>query len=466
MVKDIEEKRKRFSELLAVDRCFDMVERKICIGGRNACIYCIDGFTEGSVLQRIVQFLFGIKSEEMPENMEEFSKRLLPHGAVSVVKTYEQAGVYAMSGLTLLVIDGYEDGVVIDCRNYPSRGVEEPDKDKVMRGSRDGFTEILVSNIALIRRRIKSSELSAELLRIGESSKTDVALCYINDRADRSFVEKIRERLREVETDSLTMNIESLAECIHKSTWINPFPKFKYSERPDTTAASLLEGNVVVMVDNSPAAMIIPTSVFDIIEDADDYYFSPVTGTYLRLSRCIITILTLLVSPLYLLICRYYMYLPEWLVFTLPHSPVNVPILLQFLILEFAVDGLKLASLNTPDSLNTPLSVIAGIVVGEFAVSSGWFNEEVLLYMAFVTLANYSQSSFELGYALKFMRLIILIVTGFWGIWGFVSGIIFTILCMVSNKSVAGTSYLSPVYPMDLRKIMKQFLRVDIKKKI
>lgn len=466
MVKDIEEKKKRLSDLLAVNRCFDMVERNICVGGRNSVIYCIDGFTEGSVLQRIVQFLIGIKNDEMPDDMDEFSKRLIPHGEISLVKTYEQAGLFTMSGLTLLIIDGYEDGVVIDCRNFPSRGVEEPDKDKVMRGSRDGFTEILVSNIALIRRRIKSSEFSAELLHIGKSSKTDVALCYVEGRADPMFVEKINSRLKEVKIDSLTMNIESLAECIYKSKWINPFPKFKYSERPDTTAASLLEGNVVVMVDNSPAAMIIPTSVFDIIEDADDYYFSPVTGTYLRLSRCVITVMTLLVSPLYLMICRYYMFLPDWLIFTLPHSPVNVPVLLQFLILEFAVDGLKLASLNTPDSLNTPLSVIAGIVVGEFAVSSGWFNEEVLLYMAFVTLANYSQSSFELGYALKFMRLIILTATGLFGIWGFAIGIVFTLLCVINNKTVAGTSYLSPVYPMDFRKMMKQFLRVDIKKKL
>lgn len=461
----LSEKKKTLDEMLSKDKCFDLIEREILIGGKKAIIYTIDGFTNGAVLQRIVQFLIDKKPEDIPEDFQEFTKTCIPHGEIMTLKTYEKVKLSVLSGMSVLLVDGFEDAVAIDCREFPVRSVEEPTKDKVMRGSRDGFVETLVFNIALIRRRIRSTEFCAELLQIGTSSQTDVALCYMSGRADEKFVDSVRKKIKEIKTDSLSMNVESLAECIYKQKWLNPFPKFKYSERPDTTSASLLEGNIVVLVDNCPAAMIIPITVFDIIEDTDDYYFSPIVGTYLRLSRVMITFATILISPVYLLMCMYPQYVPDWLLFTLPAENVYVPIIFQFLLLEFAVDGLKLASLNTPNSLSTPLSVIAGIVVGEYAISSGWFNQEVVLYMAFVTLANYSQSSFELGYAFKFFRYLLLIATAVFGVWGFAAGIALIILGAVTNRTVAGTSYLYPVIPLDFKKVMQQFVRVNIKKK-
>ncbi len=461
----LSEKTKTLNEMLSKDKCFDLIVREITVGGRKAAFYTIDGFTNGAVLQRIVQFLIDKKPEDIPDDFQDFMQKCIPHGEIMALKTYDKVKLSVLSGMSVLLMDGFEDAIAIDCREFPVRSVDEPNKDKVMRGSRDGFVETLVFNIALIRRRIRSTEFCAELMQIGTSSQTDVALCYMSGRADANFVESVKKKLKGIKADSLTMNVESLAECIYKQKWLNPFPKFRYSERPDTTSAALLEGNIVVMVDNCPAAMIIPTTVFDIIEDADDYYFSPVVGTYLRLSKVLITLSTLFITPVYLLMCMYPQYVPDCLMFTLPAEDVNVPIMLQFLILEFATDGLKLASLNTPNSLSTPLSVIAGIVVGEYAISSGWFNQEVVLYMAFVTLSNYSQSSFELGYAFKFFRYLLLILTGIFGIWGFAAGVAIIILSAVTNKTVAGTSYLYPVIPLDFKKVLTQFMRVDIKKK-
>ena len=242
------------------------------------------------------------------------------------------------------------------------RSVTEPYKDKVLRGSRDGFVETLVCNAALLRRRIRDSRFSMEMYTVGERSRTDVAVCYIDDKVDKKLLERIENLISSIEVEALTMNIESLAECMFKGKWINPFPKYKYSERPDTAAAALFDGNIVIMVDTSPAVMIIPTNVFDIIEEADDFNFSPMIGTYIRLSRFFFTLLTVFLTP---------------------------PVILQLFILELAVDGLKLAAVNTPGMLSTPLSILAGIVVGEYAVESGWFNSESLLYMAVVTVGTY-----------------------------------------------------------------------------
>src|SRR5699024_6414321 len=277
----------------------------------------------------------------------------------------------------------------------------EPEKDKTMRGSRDGFVETLVFNTALIRRRIRDPQLTMEVLQTGRRSMTDICLCYIEDRVDSGLLEKLRRKIQSLEVDALTMNQQSLAECIYPYKWYNPFPKFKFTERPDTAAACVLEGNIAILVDNSPSALILPSSVFDIIEEADDYYFPPITGTYLRLTRLIISIMTLIVTPLWLLLMQNPDWLPDWLLFIRVKETVNVTLILQLLLLELSIDGLRLAAVNTPSMLTTPLSVMAALVLGEFSVKSGWFNSEPMLYMAFVAVANYTQSSFELGYAIK-----------------------------------------------------------------
>lgn len=238
------------------------------------------------------------------------------------------------------------------------------------------------------------------------------------------------------------MNQQSLAECLMKRKWFNPFPKFKFSERPDTAAACLLEGKIVILVDNSPSAMILPTSVYDIIEEANDYYFPTLTGVYLKITRGIIAFLTVFLTPVYLLFMQNLRWLPEMFTFVVVRDMVNVPLIWQLLILELAIDGLRLAAMNTPSMLSTPLSVIAGLVLGEFSVSSGWFNSEIMLAMAFVAVANYTQPNFELGYALKFMRLQLLILTALFNWIGFLAGIVVILCSVCMNKTLTGRNYL------------------------
>lgn len=342
------------------------------------------------------------------------------------------------------------------------RSVEEPDKDKVLRGPRDGFVETIVSNTALIRRRIRSPQLSMEMHSIGVVSHTDVVLIYMEERVDRDFLEQVKNRLKSIKTDALAMNQESLAECLYPHRWYNPFPKFKYTERPDTAAAEILDGKIVLLTDNSPAVMILPVSVFDIMEEADDFYFPPVTGTYLRLSRFVIALLTLLLTPSWLLLLQNTQWIPPSFSFIQISGEIYVPVIAQLLILEFAIDGLKLAAINTPGMLTTPLSVIAGLVVGEFAVKSGWFNAETMLYMAFVAIANYTQASYELGYALKFMRILLLILTAVFGLAGYVAGVILSFLSMLCNRTVSGKSYLYPWIPFDGKQLARRIFRKRI----
>ena len=431
------------NEILPVAESFDIIRRDIIIGGKASVFYYIDGFIKDEVMLKIMDSFLSVEDKDMPEDAEGFIQQLVPYVEVDIAEDFDQVIRNVLSGPAALFIEGYKECIILDCRTYPARSVDEPDKDKSLRGSRDGFVETIVFNTALMRRRIRDPHLIMEMMEAGQASRTDIAVCYMSDRVDQELLDNLRRRIRELNLDDLRMNQQSLAEALFKRKWFNPFPKFKYTERPDTAAACLLEGKVVILVDNAPSAMILPTSILDMIEEANDYYFPTLTGIYLKVTRTLITVATVFFTPLYLLFMQNPQWLPEAFAFVEVRDTVNIPLIFQFLLRELSIDGLRLAAMNTPTMLSTPLSVIAGIVMGEFSVQSGWFNSEVMLYMAFVAVANYTQPNFELGYALKFMRLMLLVLTSVFGLYGFVAGCILVLCFLIFNKTLSGRNYLN-----------------------
>ena len=438
-----EENIRYMNEVLPVKESFDIIRRDMKIGGKASVFYYIDGFVKDEAMLKIMDSFLSVSDQDMSDDAESFIQEHVPYVEVDLAADFDQVLRNVLSGAAALFIDGYEESVIIDCRTYPARSVDEPEKDKSLRGSRDGFVETIVFNTALMRRRIRDPHLIMEMTEAGQSSRTDIAICYMSDRVDQELLENLRRRIGELNLDDLRMNQQSLAEALFKRKWFNPFPKFKYTERPDTAAACLLEGKVVILVDNAPSAMILPTSILDMIEEANDYYFPTLTGIYLKVTRTLITVATVFFTPLYLLFMQNPQWLPEAFAFVEVRDTVNIPLIFQFLLLELSIDGLRLAAMNTPTMLSTPLSVIAGIVMGEFSVQSGWFNSEVMLYMAFVAVANYTQPNFELGYALKFMRLMLLVLTSVFGLYGFVAGCIFVLCFLIFNKTLSGRNYLN-----------------------
>lgn len=447
------------NRVLDVDKNFDVIYRLVNLGGKNACMYLIDGFCKDEMMQKILQYFMDITPDEMPSDMHGLSKQFTPYVEVEIEDKFDTIIHFLLSGMFVLLVDGFDKALLIDSRTYPARSVEEPEKDKVLRGSKDGFVETIVFNTALIRRRIRSTDLHMELLTAGKSSRTDIVVCYMKGRVDEKFLEEVKRKIQNITVDALTMNQESLAECLYQRKWYNPFPKFKYTERPDAAAAQVLEGNIVILVDNSPSAMILPTTIFDVMEEADDYYFPPITGTYLRMTRFLIGVLTYLLTPTFLLLMNNPQWIPESFSFIMLKEEVNIPLIWQFLLLELAIDGLKLAAVNTPNMLSTPLSVLAALVMGEFAVESGWFSSEVMLYMAFVAIANYTQANYELGYALKFLRVLNLILTQLFGLWGYIGAIVLAVLGICCNRTVAHSSYIYPLIPFDWKNLKNRLIR-------
>lgn len=452
---------------LGVGKSYDILKRSLNLKGRNITLFFIDGFVKDESLQSLLTNFTVHKEEEVSKANTAMD---IISSCISGIEVGEENDVFKiikliLSGQTAMLVEGLNTCIMIDMRTYPARGPEEPDKEKVLRGARDGFVETIVFNSAMIRRRIRDPKLRFEMMTVGRESKTDVAIGYIEDRIRQDALKHLKEQLDTIEVDALTLGDQSLVECLNKKNWYNPLPKVRYTERPDVTAAHIMEGRIALLVDNNPSVMLLPTSIFDFFQDVDDYYSPILTGNYLKFIRNFIFLITLYITPLYLLIVNNASALPSSLVFLVPSEEYHVPILLQFILLEAAIDGLRLASLNTPNSLGMSLSVVGALILGEFTIKTGWFIPQTILYMAIVALASFTQKSIELGFAVKFFRIFLLILTALFEAWGLIVG---TVLCLVmvgTTKTFTGEPYLYPLVPFNWRDLKHLLFRTAIESK-
>ena len=436
---------------LGVGRSFDMVGRDLVIGQRRARLWVVNGYAQDAMLERIIAAWRPIRTLEGVPDLQTFLERHVTACDASVERDGSKAVTAVFAGKTLLVVEGYAGALLLEAKQFPLRSVEEPDTSKVLRGSHDGFGENIMKNAALLRRRIRTPRLTLERLAAGERSKTDIALCYLEGEADPALVEELRRKINAIDVRSIAMGQESVAEAIAPRQWYNPFPKVRYTERPDVATASLMEGDVLVMIDNTPAVMILPTTFFRFAEEINDYYFPPLVGSYLQLVRIIVLVLTVFITPLWYLLVKDPGRLHENLHFLLIQDEYAVPLIVQLLLVELIVDLLKLASLNTPSALSSSFSMLGALILGDFAVQSRWLVPEVLVYMAFVAIANYAQPSYEMGYAFKLCRmaLLVLIWLGDW--WGFGLGVVGILLLIATTKPLVGKGYLYPLLPFNAR---------------
>ena len=522
---------KIFERELPVGESFDMLERRLIIGGRQAVMFFVDGLTDGEKGQRLLSDLMKIAETQVEGvyESERFIETVLPFldatlitpkgstsysgvdtadsetanyrndessaDAVSAEKIanldsdgiiastgniesivnssriesialdcYEQTLPKLYAGLVPLIVEGLDKIIIIDCRSYPGRSVDEPEKEKTLRGAKDGFTESMMENVCLIRRRIRDNNLIFKVFNVGKMSKTDVSLVYMKDRADMKMIAKLEKALKSVINtgkDTLSVADQSLLDrlmsALGASSTLNPFPKVRYTQRPDIVAAHLAEGKAAIIVDNSPTIMLIPVSVFEFFQDVDDYYFPLLTGNYFRLIRILNFFVILFLTPVFLLIAEHQDLAPSILKFFVPKEDFAIPIFWQFILLEIAVDGLKLASLNTPTSLGMSLSVIGALILGEFSISSGWFISQTILCMAVVALAAFTQPSIELSFAMKFCRVMMLIGAQLIGIWGVIVAAVIWLLILATTKTLSGKSYLYPLVPFNW-KILKRLI--------
>ncbi len=450
---EMEENIKVIDSILRPSENFDIIKREMEINDRKIVMYYVDGFVTAAIMQKLMMHLTTIKDFGSGNEgaAYEFAKKSVPSVEVDAVFDIDTLITMVLSGCSAILADGFGNGaIIVDARSYPARVTEEPGNDRVMRGARDGFVETLIFNTAMIRRRIRDPNLTMHYLSVGEKSKTDISVVYLKEKADPVYVNDLIKKLEKIKTDALPMGHQSLVECLIKKGRLNPFPRVRCTERPDCACASILEGSVIILCDTSPEAIILPTSIFDFLQDTDDYYYTPITGTYLRLVRQLVFWGAVVLTPIWYYLATNPQILPEWLYFIVPENTGAVPILVQLLLVEFVIDGLKLASLNTPSVMSNSFGVIGGLLLGDFAVQVGWLSADVIFYMAIVSMASFTQSNYELGYALKFVRIITLCLVAFLDAWGLLIGALIFIALVLSVKTINGKrSYLYPLFPFN-----------------
>ena len=461
---DFDTRTAQLDDLLGVGRNFDMVGREVRVGQRRARLWVVNGYAEDALIERMIGRLLAVGSlKGVPDLAAFLAAYVTVPDAAEVTEVHDMVmGVFA--GKTLLVIDGYDGGILLDAKEYPTRSVQEPDTSKVLRGSHDGFVESIMANAALLRRRIRDPALTLERHQVGGRSQTDVALVYMAEEANEKYLEQLRQKLKAIDVGSISMSQESIAECIVPKQWWNPFPKIRYTERPDVATASIMEGSILLMIDNTPSVMLLPTTLFSFAEEINDYYFPPLIGTYLRIIRLVVLFLTVFITPLWYLLVKNGDILPGELEFLLVEDEYFVPLIVQLLLVELIVDILKLASLNTPDALSNSFSMLGALILGDFAVQARWLVPEVLVYMAFVAVAGYAQHSYEMGYACKLVRMVLLILIWLWDSWGFAIGVIGAVVLIASTRTVVGKGYLYPLIPFNGKKLMRMLRRRPINK--
>ena len=306
----------------------------------------------------------------------------IPYIEMTPDANMRQMLVMVLSGAVVLLAKGCPEGYIIDVRKYPARETEEPETERVVRGSHDGFTETIVFNTALVRRRLRDPHFRSELFQVGNASQIDVAIVYIKGKVNEELLNLVRDRIRGLDVEGIPMAEKSLEELIVGGSRWNPFPKVRYTERPDIAASYLLEGHLLILVDTSPVAMIAPASYFNHLQHAEEYRQTPLFGIYTRCLRFLAVFLSVFLSPIWLLLVLDSQLLPDRFSFIGPKEIGHIPLLVQFLLANFAIDLMRIATIHTPSQMATSLGVIAALLIGEMAVDIGIFSPEVLMYSA------------------------------------------------------------------------------------
>ncbi len=457
----LEAVKKRLEDEIGYKTSFDIVVREMNIADHPIILLYMNGLVKDEILTEVLNRLTFVDPEEMSRHtFESFFECYIPAAQASKESDWNEMLTSVMSGASALFIEGERDAIIIDAKNFPIRGLEEPSLEKVVRGSRDGFIESLLTNISLVRRRIRDPQLRYELIRVGERTQTDVCIAYVNDVVDKHMVEEFKEKVKAIKIDGLPLADKQLEEATVKRGY-NPFPLVRYSERPDTVSSHLLEGSMAVFVDTSPSVMILPTTYSDLVQHAEEIRQNPFIGTYLRWVRFFGILASLIMLPLWLLFVLHPEFKPDFLEFLGPEKVGKIPLFVQFLIAELGIDLMRMASVHTPSSLSTAMSLVAAILIGDIAVKTGLFNNEVILYMSVSAVGMFATPSYELGLANRIVRLILLVAVACFGAAGFIVTLTVILLVLIGERSL-NRPYMWPFIPFDLRALISIIIRQPV----
>lgn len=457
---DYQQNADQINDLLGIDYSFDIDTRDFLIQGHRIRLYFLTFMIDGALLTEVIDGLLKFEINTS-NNQNTFFNSLLAnisYHAVGVTKEIDSVVNSVLNGLVAIIVENSDEAITLDIGKYPGRSIAEPDSEKVVRGSRDGFTENFAINIALVRRRIRTGKLRMEYHQVGKVSKTDLCLTYIDGYVDQKIIDYVKLRLKQIDTDEITMSDKALEELLLESNF-SPYPLVRYTERPDTLSVHLYQGMFAIIVDTSPSVILGPVSIFDHMQHAEEYRQTPLAGTYLRILRFIGIFASFLLIPLWFALLSSRDIIPAFFrgLFEIGDD-TRTEVFFQIILAEVGIEFLRMASIHTPNSLSTAMGLVAGVIIGEIAITVGLFTEIIVLLGSISAIGSYITPSYELSLANKISKLLLLIGILFFDIWGLIGGLILLFIYLASLKSFT-RPYLYPLVPFKLGKLVRQVIR-------
>ncbi|MEK5523379.1 spore germination protein [Heyndrickxia sp. FSL W8-0423] len=456
--KNIEELEKIFEKRIGLGVSFDLGVRHIKVSKKNIQIYYINGLTDTIFIIHILRELVDLNgSDRLSSRIYDIIQNRIVNQSVEVVKTIDEMADQVLSGLIAIVVEGEGEAIIVDVRSYPGRQPMEPDTEKVVRGSRDGYVENIIVNTALTRRRIRDERLRFEIMKVGERSKTDVAISYIEGVANPDLVKTVKKELKTIDVDGITMADKTIEEFLLKQGY-NPYPLVRYTERADVGSIHLLEGHVLIFIDTSPSVMVTPATFFHHLQHAEEYRQSAAVGTFIRWVRYLGVLASIFLLPLWYLFATEPSLLPEHLEFIGPNKQTNIPLILQLFIADMGIEFLRIAAIHTPTPLATAMGLIAAVLIGQIAVDVGLFVSEVILYVSVAAIGTYATPSYELSVANKIARVVLMLFVAFFKLPGLlIGGTLFVIY--LAHIRALNAPYLWPFIPFNPQAITHILIR-------
>lgn len=439
---------KKLAELLNIDTNFDVI-RRVVNKDNKIILYFLSSLANS---ERINEMNVSL----MLMNNKKYIEEQISSGSIELQEDVYKAFLAVSSGMSVLISD--EKMYVVETRSYPSRSIDEPDTEKTIRGSKDGFNENIITNVGLLRRRIRSENFRCEIFKVGDNSKTDVVVAYMDNRVNKSSLKKIIEKITTTEIDGLVMSDRALEEKIFKQNF-NPFPLVRYSERPDIVAAHLLKGHIAIIVDTSSSVIITPTTLFEHTKHIEEYRQVPSVGTFIRLLRYFAILISVFLVPLWMLTLNNDTFTSNIFVKLSNESPI--PVLLQIIIVELVIELLRIATIHTPNHLSSAMGLIATLILGQMAVDIGLFQSEILLYCSISSIGGFATPSYELSLANKIVKLALILMVGLFGSVGFLVGFTLLIVLLGAIKTY-GMPYLYPLLPFNFKQFIKVLFRPTV----
>jgi spore germination protein len=442
--------------------CSDIVIHRFTIGNETGCalIYIRDMFDYEDAQEHLLKPLLAESAEWTTDLSRLFTGYGLPLASCQVLTKPSESLDWVFDGRGVLLVDGDRRLLGIPQTKLEKRALDEAPNESVIRGPREAFIESIDTNLTLIRRRIRSRHLKAEQMQFGTKTRTTTLLVYLDDVCPPSLVQEMKRRLACIDIDGV-LGSNYLEEVISDNP-ASPFPLIQYTERPDTVSASVLEGRIAVLVDNTPIVLLAPVHFFMMLQSAEDYYQPFIAASWIRWIRFVYLATSLLLPSFYIAITTFH---PEMIPFNLLISVsssreiVPFPALMEAFMMEIAFEALREASVRIPKSIGQAVSIIGALIIGTAAVQAGIVSAAMVIIVSLTGIASFIIPSFDLGLSFRLLRFPMMLLAGIFGIFGIACGIILIYVHMLNLQSF-GTPYLSPIAPQVTRALKDTLVRV------